>query len=152
KSLGQAKLSGFSDQWRKHSVLLRTAATEAKARLNIFVEGRGTIDLDEVSLFPKDTWTNRSNGLRPDLVQLLSDLKPGFRRFPGGCIVEGRDLKERYQWKTTIGNLPERKLIINRWNVEFKSRNPQRAAEDYYQSFGLGFYEYFQLCEDIGAQ
>ncbi len=152
KSLGQAKLGSFTDQWRKNSVTLRATATEAKARLNVFIEGRGSIDLDEVSLFPKDTWKNRPNGLRSDLVQLLSDLKPGFVRFPGGCIVEGRDLKERYQWKTTIGNVAERKLIINRWNVEFKSRNPDRAAADYYQSFGLGFYEYFQLCEDIGAQ
>jgi alpha-N-arabinofuranosidase len=152
KSLGQAKLGGFTDQWRKHSVTLRATATEAKARLNIFVEGSGAVDLDEVSLFPKDTWKNRPNGLRSDLVQLLSDLKPGFVRFPGGCIVEGRDLKERYQWKTTIGHVAERKLIINRWNVEFKSRNPERAAADYYQSFGLGFYEYFQLCEDVGAE
>jgi len=152
KSLGQAKFSGFTDQWRKHTVTLRATGTEAKARLNVFVEGSGAVDLDEVSLFPKETWKNRPNGLRADLVKLLSDLKPGFVRFPGGCIVEGRDLKERYQWKTTIGNLAERKLIINRWNVEFKSRNPARAAEDYYQSFGLGFYEYFQLCEDIGAE
>jgi len=151
QSLGQAKLSGFTHQWKKHTSILRASATDAKAQLHVLVEGRGALDLDLVSLFPKETWKNRPNGLRSDLVQLLSDLKPGFVRFPGGCIVEGRDLNNRYQWKTTIGDLAERRLIMNRWNVEFKSRNPARAADDYYQSFGLGFYEYFQLCEDLGA-
>ena len=80
--------------------------------------------------------------------QLLKDLNPGFIRFPGGCIVEGRFLDGRYQWKTTIGNPADRKLIVNRWNDEF----PHRAAPDYYQTFGLGFFEYFQLAEDIGAE
>src|SRR5205814_2464354 len=69
-------------------------------------------------------------------------------RFPGGCIVEGRDLTNRYQWKTTVGNIDDRKLIMNRWNVEFK----QKLTPDYFQSFGLGFFEYFQLAEDIGAE
>jgi alpha-N-arabinofuranosidase len=75
-------------------------------------------------------------------------MKPGFLRFPGGCIVEGRDLSSRYQWKNTVGGLEDRKLIINRWNTEFN----HRPAPDYYQSFGLGFYEYFLLSEDIGAE
>ncbi|HEX4951161.1 MAG TPA: alpha-L-arabinofuranosidase C-terminal domain-containing protein [Blastocatellia bacterium] len=150
--LGQAKLSGFSPQWKKHAVTLRATATEAKAQLNVIVEGRGTLDLDMVSLYPQDTWKKRPNGLRADLVQLLAELKPGFVRFPGGCIVEGRVLDERYQWKTTIGDMTDRKLIINRWNMEFRKRDPNRAPEDYFQSFGLGFYEYFQLCEDIGAE
>ncbi len=105
-----------------------------------------------VSLFPKATWKGRADGLRADLVQLLKDLQPGFLRFPGGCIVEGRNLQERYQWKTTIGDPAERKLIINRWNLEFRARNPARAPDDYFQSFGLGFFEYFQLCEDVGAE
>jgi alpha-L-arabinofuranosidase len=81
------------------------------------------------------------------MVQMLADMKPGFIRFPGGCIVEGRDLSTRYQWKKTIGPVEERKLMINRWNTEIKDR----PAPDYYQSFGLGFYEYFQMAEDIGA-
>ncbi len=152
KSLGQTKLSGFTNQWKKQTNTLRASETDTKAQFNIFVEGQGLLDLDLVSFFPKETWKNRANGLRPDLTQLLSELKPGFVRFPGGCIVEGRDLNNRYQWKTTIGDVAERRMIMNRWNVEFKSRNPARAAEDYYQSFGLGFYEYFQLCEDIGAE
>jgi alpha-L-arabinofuranosidase len=152
RSLGRARLGGFTPQWKKHAVTLTAAATEAKASLHLYVEGRGALDLDLVSLFPQATWKSRANGLRPDLVKLLADLKPGFVRFPGGCIVEGRTLDERYQWKTTVGDLAERRLIINRWNQEFKTRFPQRAPEDYYQSFGLGFYEYFQLCEDIGAE
>ena len=152
QSLGNAKLSSFTAQWKRQAITLRASETEAKAVLNIFVEGRGALDLDNISLYPKKIWKNRSNGLRPDLAQLLSDLKPGFVRFPGGCIVEGRDLNNRYQWKTTIGKVEERRLIMNRWNVEFKTRNPDRAAADYFQSFGLGFFEYFQFCEDTGAE
>lgn len=101
-----------------------------------------------ISLFPKDTWKNRPNGMRADLVQLLADMKPGFLRFPGGCIVEGRTLEERFQWKKTIGNIEDRGFLVNRWNTEFK----HRLTTDYYQSFGLGFFEYFQLAEDIGAE
>jgi alpha-L-arabinofuranosidase len=101
----------------------------------------GVIDIDMISLFPHDTWKGRPGGLRNDLVQKIAELKPGFVRFPGGCIVEGRELTNRYQWKKTVGNAADRKLIMNRWNVEF----PGRAAPDYYQTFGLGFYEYFLL-------
>jgi alpha-L-arabinofuranosidase len=86
--------------------------------------------------------------MRSDLVQMLADMKPGFIRFPGGCIVEGHDLSQRYQWKKTIGPVEERQLIINRWNTEIANR----PAPDYFQTFGLGFYEYFQLAEDIGAE
>ncbi len=135
-------------EWTRYAKTLRASATEPKARLSVYLVGAGAVDLDMVSLFPENTWKHRANGLRPDLVQLLADLEPGFMRFPGGCIVEGRDLSKRYQWKTTIGPLAERKLIINRWNDEFK----HRPAPDYFQSFGLGFFEYFQLCEDIGAE
>ena len=114
----------------------------------MLAEGPGTVDIDMVSVFPEDTWQGRENGLRKDLVQLLKDMKPGFLRFPGGCIVEGRFLDGRYQWKTTIGDPAERTLIVNRWNDEFANR----ATPDYYQSFGLGFYEYFLLSEDLGAE
>lgn len=146
--LGKGRLVGLTPTWKKYSITIVPSATGLKAHLNLLTEGRGAIDVDMVSLFPKGTWKNRENGLRADLVQLLKDMKPGFLRFPGGCIVEGRYLKTRYQWKTTIGDLTKRRLIINRWNDEFK----HKPAPDYYQSFGLGFYEYFQLSEDIGAQ
>jgi len=108
----------------------------------------GVLDLDFISLFPEHTWKNRPGGLRADMVQALADLHPGFMRFPGGCIVEGSVLERRYQWKNTIGRVEDRKLLINRWNYEFL----HRPTPDYYQSFGLGFFEFFQMCEDIGAQ
>ena len=147
KSLASGSLKKFSGDWQLQKLTLRPKATEAKARLKISVAGSGSVDLDLVSLFPQKTWKNRPGGLRADMVQMLADLKPGFMRFPGGCIVEGHTLAQRYQWKTTIGPVAERKLIMNRWNDEFK----HRPTPDYYQSFGLGFFEYFQLCEDIGA-
>ncbi len=134
--------------WKKQSVSFVANATEPKASLNIWFEGDGVIDLDMISLFPGDTWKNRPGGMRADMIQLLADMKPGFIRFPGGCIVEGFDLAQRYQWKKTIGPIEDRQLIMNRWNNEF----PHRPTPDYFQTFGLGFFEYFQLAEDIGAE
>jgi alpha-L-arabinofuranosidase len=146
--IGSAKLEGFSSQWHRYETVIRASATTQHAQLNLIVDEKGDLDLDMVSLFPVDTWNHRPNGLRKDLVQLLYDMHPGFIRFPGGCIVEGRQLLTRYRWKTTVGDIAERKTIINRWNDEFD----YRPAPDYFQSFGLGFYEYFQLAEDIGAR
>jgi alpha-N-arabinofuranosidase len=145
--LGMGTLTGFDSHWKHYQTIIRASATEQHAQLNIFVDEKGSVDLDMVSLFPVDTWNNRPNGLRKDLVQLLYDMHPGFIRFPGGCIVEGRRLATRYRWKTTIGDIAQRETIINRWNNEFD----YRPAPDYFQSFGLGFYEYFQLAEDVGA-
>src|ERR1051325_1871146 len=148
RAVGETQVTGFTNVWKTYTATLRPTDTSSKARLNILLQGNGAVDIDLVSLYPKDTWQNRPNGLRSDLVKLLKDMKPGFLRFPGGCIVEGRYLDQRYQWKTTIGDLHERKLIINRWNTEFN----WRASPDYYLSFGLGYYEYFLLSEDIGAE
>jgi len=148
KEIGNTMIENFSNAWKKHFFAITTTDSAQKGKLNLIFEGEGVIDIDIVSLFPHDTWKNRPGGLRNDLVQKIADLKPGFIRFPGGCIVEGKDLTNRYQWKTTIGNVTDRKLIMNRWNVEF----PGRSAPDYYQSFGLGFYEYFLLAEDLGAE
>ena len=148
ESIGKAELTGFSGVWKKHQVTLKASRTELKAQLRIILSGNGSIDLDMVSMFPADTWRGRPNGLRRDIVEMIADLKPGFVRFPGGCIVEGRDLTNRYQWKTTVGPVDERKVIMNRWNVEIGNRQ----APDYFQSFGLGFYEYFLLAEDLGAE
>ena len=148
KVLGETSITPSSTAWKDYSTQLIATATEAKAQLKITFEGNGTIDLDMISLFPEETWKNRKNGLRKDIVQLLADLKPGFIRFPGGCIVEGKTLENRYQWKKTVGPVEDRETMINRWNVEFKNK----LAPDYFQSFGLGFFEYFQLSEDLGAQ
>ena len=147
KVLASRLLKKFSPEWQMQKLTLVPKATEPKAKLKVSVSGSGSVDFDMVSLFPRNTWKNRPGGLRADMVQMLADLHPGFMRFPGGCIVEGHTLTNRYQWKTTVGPVAERKLILNRWNDEFK----HRPTPDYYQSFGLGFYEYFQLCEDIGA-
>jgi alpha-L-arabinofuranosidase len=146
--LDSVPLGGFSSHWKKCTATLRPNNTDAKARLALLVEGKGVVDLTMVSLFPEKTWKNRPGGLRADMVQMLADLKPGFLRFPGGCIVEGSVLERRYQWKNTIGPVEDRKLLINRWNYEFL----HRPAPDYFQSFGLGFFEFFQLCEDIGTE
>ncbi len=146
--LETVRLEGFSADWRKHSAVLRPKATDAKAKLYLLMDGAGALDFDMGSLFPEKTWKNRPGGLRADMVQWLADLKPGFVRFPGGCIVEGIYLTNRYQWKNTIGPVEERRLLLNRWNVEFL----HRPTPDYYQTFGLGFFEFFQLCEDLGAE
>lgn len=149
KIIGQGELdpAETNGAWHKQTVSFYATDTEQGAKLTIWFEGSGKIDLDMLSLFPEDTWMKRPGGLRADMVQMLADMKPGFIRFPGGCIVEGTDLANRYQWKKTIGPVEERQVMINRWNTEF----PHRAAPDYYQTFGLGFFEYFQLAEDIGA-
>jgi alpha-L-arabinofuranosidase len=144
--LGEASLAGFTADWKRYEAVVRPTTATPRAQFQVIVEQAGDLDLDMVSVFPKDTWNTRPNGLRKDLVQLLADLKPGFIRFPGGCIVEGRRLELRYQWKKTVGDVAERRAIINRWADE-----NERITPDYFQSFGLGFYEYFQLAEDIGA-
>lgn len=141
-------LTEAGDNWHKAAVSFHARETVLKGKLNIWFEGNGIIDLDMISLFPGDTWKNRPGGMRADMIQLLADMKPGFVRFPGGCIVEGFDLSNRYRWKNTVGPIEERQLMINRWNIEF----PHRNAPDYFQTFGLGFFEYFQLCDDIGAE
>lgn len=146
--LAQGTVKGFKAGWGTYECMLTASATEARARLQVWVEGTGTVDLDMVSLFPKDTWRGRKNGLRGDLVQMLADMKPGFLRFPGGCIVEGFDLSQRYQWKDSIGDPNERVQNINRWNFEFR----HRPAPDYFQTYGLGYYEFFLLAEDLGAE
>jgi alpha-N-arabinofuranosidase len=148
KVIGETSIVPKSGQWTNYTSQITATQTEAKAKLKITFEGTGTIDLDMISLFPEDTWKNRKNGLRKDLVQLLYDMKPGFLRFPGGCIVEGRTLSDRYQWKKSVGNVDDRETKMNRWNVEFN----HKQTPDYFQSFGLGFFEYFQLSEDIGAE
>jgi alpha-L-arabinofuranosidase len=137
-----------SKEWKKYQVILKAPKTEAKARLRIFLTSKAAVDLDHVSLFPVDTWKGRENGLRKDLAQALYDLHPGVFRFPGGCIVEGTDLETRYQWKNTVGQVENRKLNENRWQYTFT----HRFFPDYFQTYGMGFFELFQLSEDIGAE
>lgn len=149
KNIGEASIDNIGERgWKTYRVSFTASDSAMKGRLNVWLEGTGAVQLDAISLFPKNTWKNRQGGLRKDLVQWLADLQPGFIRFPGGCIVEGRDLNNRYQWKATVGPTDLRPTIINRWNTEVRNR----LAPDYFQSFGLGFYEYFLLSEDVGAE
>lgn len=134
--------------WQKYSTVFIPSKTIEKAKLQITFTGKGVVNMDMISLFPQNTWKGRKGVLRKDLVQKLYDLQPGFLRFPGGCIVEGRTLAERYQWKKTIGKVEDRENLINKWNNGFA----HRLTPDYWQSFGLGFFEYFQLAEDLGAE
>lgn len=133
--------------WHNQEVTITPTDTATKSKLLVIFEGQGKLDVDRISLFPSDTWKNHKGGLRADLVQKLADLKPGFLRFPGGCIVEGNQIVHRYQWKHTIGPLEGREMVQSIWADDV----PDRQTPDYMESFGLGFYEYFQLAEDIGA-
>ncbi len=138
-----------SREWKKYQVVITATETNPKATLRIFLESRGgSVDLEHVSLFPVDTWKGHENGLRKDLAQALYDLHPGIFRFPGGCIVEGTDLDTRYNWKNSVGPVENRPLNENRWEYTF----PYRFYPDYYQSYGLGFFEFFQLSEEIGSE
>ena len=142
--LTQQVVTVTNNKWQRYTATLTAPKTVEKGLLRIFQAGTEALDMDHISLFPADNW----HGLRADLVKDLEDLHPGIFRFPGGCIVEGTDLATRYQWKNTIGAPENRPLNENRWNYTF----PHREYPNYYQSYGLGFYEYFLLAEKIGAE
>ena len=154
KSMGEQQAFATADvtvdsrEWKKYQVILKPEVTNPKAILRIFLASRQTVDLEHISLFPVDTWQGHENGLRKDLAQALADIKPGVFRFPGGCIVEGTDIASRYDWKKSVGMVENRPRNENRWQYTF----PHRFFPDYYQSYGLGFYEFFQLSEEIGAE
>lgn len=135
--------------WRKYEAVLAAPRAVADGELRIRLLSRDAdVDLEHISLFPKDTYKGRENGMRRDIAEALEALHPGVFRFPGGCIVEGTDPGTRYQWKNTVGPVENRPLNENRWQTTFDSR----LFPDYFQSLGLGFYEYFQLCEDLGTE
>jgi alpha-L-arabinofuranosidase len=140
KVLASATLPAPKDDWAKVAASLVSNADTDKGRLVILASGKGATGLDMVSLFPRKTFKNRPNGLRPDLAQAIADLKPKFIRFPGGCIVHGGwlGLSAMYDWKKTVGPVETRQTLPNNWG--------------YFQSMGIGYFEYFQFCEDIGAK
>lgn len=138
ETCGQAVVKASSGQWKKQEVVLSVIKTVPDARLEICPQFVGTVALDMISLFPQDTFKGRRNGLRKDLAQTLADISPRFIRFPGGCVAHGDGLGNMYRWKNTIGPL--------------ESRKPQRNIWGYHQTGGLGYFEYFQFCEDIGAE
>jgi alpha-L-arabinofuranosidase len=126
-----------SAEWKKYESVLHATATNSKARLVLSFSSKGRAWLDFVSLFPEKTFHNRPEGLRPDLAQMISELKPGFMRFPGGCFVEGITIGDRPQWKRTLGPLEGRPGTYSPWG--------------YWSTDGLGYHEFLQFAEDIGA-
>ncbi len=155
QQLAEVRLTVSGAEWKQYEVILHSPREVEKAELRLFLtdkDGRGwtkgTCDLEHISLFPVDTWRGHRNGLRKDIVQALYDLQPGIFRFPGGCIVEGTTLENRYDWKQSVGPVENRKINRNRWMDTFH----HRCFPDYFQSYGLGFYELFLLSEEIGAE
>ncbi|HEY4232122.1 MAG TPA: alpha-L-arabinofuranosidase C-terminal domain-containing protein [Lacipirellulaceae bacterium] len=142
--IAEHRFSGLTPAWQKLEAEIVAPKTTANAKLAVLVTVPGVIDVDMISLFPKRTFRDRRNGLRADLAQTLADIHPGFMRFPGGCVVEGMDLSNSYRWKDTIGDVAERK---QNWNLWQDTKSPA-----YHQTYGLGFFEFFQFCEDIGAE
>jgi alpha-L-arabinofuranosidase len=145
--IAKSEMDITSGEWTKYKTELQSKETCSHSKLRIDLVTEGKVDLEHVSMFPAETWKGRENGMRNDLAQALADLKPGVFRFPGGCIIEGNNLETRYQWKNSVGPVENRPVNENRWNYEFQ----HRFTPDYFQSYGLGFFEYFQLCEDFGA-
>ncbi len=137
-TVAEGKLTLTGDAWKQQTLTLTASATTDKATLRLTPEGTGDIHLDMVSLFPRQTWNGRKNGLRADLAQALADLHPKFVRFPGGCIAHGDGISNIYDWKGSVGPLEARKPLYNQWG--------------YHQTRGLGYHEYFQFCEDLGAE
>ncbi|HVZ64743.1 MAG TPA: alpha-L-arabinofuranosidase C-terminal domain-containing protein [Lacunisphaera sp.] len=136
--LAEATDSVAGRDWTRHEVRLVPARDEAHGRLVVLATAKGGIGVDEISLFPENTFHHRKNGLRADLAQVIADLHPAFMRFPGGCLAHGDGLNNFYRWKDTIGPVEQRRGQRNLWG--------------YHQSAGLGYFEYFQFCEDIGAR
>jgi alpha-L-arabinofuranosidase len=136
--LASASVKGVAADWKRFTATLVAEKSCPDARLVIRILDPGQVFLDMISLFPKETFRNRPNGLRPDLARMLLDMRPSFVRFPGGCWVEGDNLRLSYRWKQTIGDVADRRTQYNIW--------------DYYSTNGLGFHEYLQMCEDLGAE
>jgi alpha-L-arabinofuranosidase len=136
--LGEATFDISGRDWQRAATIITATNTDPSARLVVLSMTKGGVALDEISLFPRQTFKNRSNGLRADLAQAIADLKPRFIRFPGGCLVHGHGLDNLYRWKETIGPIEQRRGQANLWG--------------YHQSVGLGYFEYFQFCEDVGAK
>lgn len=135
---GETSTNVISSEWKKYDAILMAKETLADARIEITPQMEGVVHLDMISLFPQKTFMNRKNGLRADLAQIIADMKPRFVRFSGGCVAHGDGIENIYRWENTVGSL--------------ESRKPQRNLWGYHQTAGLGYLEYFQFCEDIGAE
>ncbi len=138
KTIIASKTFKATKEWRQQKVVLTASQSAEKASLVIEPLEVGSIHLDFISLFPQETFKGHPNGLRKDLAEVIADLKPRFVRFPGGCATHGQGIDNIYHWQATVGELWERQPDMNIWS--------------YHQTRGLGFHEYFQFCEDIGAE
>ena len=155
QSFCQAVLTIDSPEWKRYEAVLTSPITDAKAEFRavlvrepkVHTPGQ-SVDVEHISLFPVDTFNGDENGLRKDIAEAIKALNPGVFRFPGGCIVEGTNLETRYQWKNSVGPVENRPINKTRWSYTF----PHRMFPDYYQSYGMGFYEYFRFAEEIGAE
>lgn len=136
--LGEATVEISGRDWQRVTAAITATNSDSAARLAVLSMTKGGVALDEISLFPARTFHDHANGLRADLAQTIADLHPKFMRFPGGCLVHGHGLDNMYRWKDSIGPVEQRRGQPNLWG--------------YHQSLGLGYYEFFQFCEDIGAK
>ncbi|MGF2411049.1 MAG: alpha-L-arabinofuranosidase C-terminal domain-containing protein [Ferruginibacter sp.] len=136
--LSEVKMSIDAGDWKKYSATLTVKNNYDTASLAVIATAKGKLAVDMISLFPQKTFNRRANGLRADLAQAVAALQPKFMRFPGGCLVHGDGVGNMYRWKNTIGPVEQRIAQKNIWN--------------YHQTAGLGYFEYFQFCEDIGAK
>ncbi len=162
KSVASSVIENISDVWEKYELTLQSSVF-ANQQVTLCVRmDKGTCDLDMISLFPRNTYLGRENGLRKDLAEKLEALEPSFLRFPGGCVIEGVTLELAYDWKDSIGvdengdplyfngtygDVAARSMGQNIWTDE-RSNNDKNPS---FMTYGLGFYEYFLLAEDIGA-
>lgn len=135
-------------EWGRYVLELAPDTVGERAYIELAVETR--TDFYFISLFPAHTFKGRENGTRADLAQALLELKPAFMRFPGGCIVEGRSFDNMYRWKDALGPVEDRRVNWNRWQLD-EYQIDGRHSHDYYQSYGMGYFEYMQFCEDIGC-
>ena len=136
QTLAEGEISGITRNWNYYTIHLTAAGSDPKAKLQFDFSGQGTLFLDMVSLLPKRTW--KHHGLRIDLAEAIHALKPAFLRFPGGCWVEGNDMAHMYNWKKTVGSVDVRTPLYNIWQ--------------YHATHGIGYHEYLQLAEDLGAE
>lgn len=138
KVIGEARTGKISKTWNKLTAVVKATDSAVNGCIEVIPDMEGEVNLDMVSLFPQKTFKNRKNGMRADLAQAIADIHPRFVRFPGGCVAHGSGLDNIYRWENTNGPLESRKPLRNLWG--------------YHQTMGLGYYEYFQFCEDIGAE
>ena len=148
ETLAEKTVRVSNEDWSEYSFSL--AVKSACERAYLEISSSDTVRLAFTSLFPGETYKGRVNGMRKDIAEMIAELHPAFMRFPGGCVVEGRSFENMYCWKDTVGPVEKRRTNWNRWQMEEYSQEG-RDASDYFQSYGIGFYEYFLFCEDIGA-